>query len=221
MDLTLEVVIVPVADVDKAKHFYGTGMGCRQDGDADNGGFLVVQMTPPGSPCSIVFGEGITTATPGSLDRLVLVVDDIDEARTELIDRGVDVGEIFHDAGGGLGGGFHAGPNGRAAGSDPQRRSYGSYATFRDPDGNVWMLQEIAERLPGRGVTMDVAALAQLLRETEEHHGSFEAVASPHDWWDWYAAYMDARQREATPDVASGSAGRYMAEAKHVFVSQA
>jgi catechol 2,3-dioxygenase-like lactoylglutathione lyase family enzyme len=150
MDLKLEVVIVPVADVDRAKQFYATVLACREDADNGGGGFRVVQMTPPGSPCSLIFGEGVTTTRPGSLDRLVLVVDDIDKARTELIDRGADVSEIFHDAGGSLGGGFHAGSDGRAAGPDPERRSYASYATFSDPDGNGWMLQEITERLPGR-----------------------------------------------------------------------
>jgi catechol 2,3-dioxygenase-like lactoylglutathione lyase family enzyme len=150
MDLKLEVVIVPVSDVDRAKQFYATTLACREDADNGGSGFRVVQMTPPGSPCSIIFGEGVTTTTPGSLDRLVLVVDNIDKARTELIDRGADVSEIFHDAGGSLGGGFHAGSDGRAAGPDPERRSYASYATFSDPDGNGWMLQEITERLPGR-----------------------------------------------------------------------
>jgi catechol 2,3-dioxygenase-like lactoylglutathione lyase family enzyme len=151
MDLKLEVVIVPVGDVDTAKHFYGTGMGCREDIDISGGdGFRCVQMTPPGSQCSIIFGTGVTSAPPGSLDRLVLAVDDIEKARIELTERGVDVGEIFHDAGGGLGGGFLAGTAGRAEGPDPERRSYASYASFSDPDGNRWLLQEITERLPGR-----------------------------------------------------------------------
>src|SRR3954462_9477838 len=106
MDLKLEVVVIPVSDVDTAKQFYGTALACREDADAGGGGFRLVQMTPPGSACSIVFGAGVTSATPGTLDRLMLVVDDIDKARNELIDRGVDVGEIFHDVGGSLGGGF-------------------------------------------------------------------------------------------------------------------
>jgi catechol 2,3-dioxygenase-like lactoylglutathione lyase family enzyme len=150
MDLKLEVVIVPVTDVDRAKQFYATALACREDADVGGAGFRVVQMTPPGSACSIIFGEGLTTTAPGTLDRLVLAVDDIDKARGELINRGAEVGEIFHDAGDSLGGGFHVGPDGRAIGPDPQRRSYASYATFRDPDGNNWMLQEITERLPGR-----------------------------------------------------------------------
>lgn len=151
MDLKLEVVVVPVTDVDKAKHFYGTGLACREDIDVSGDeGYRCVQMTPPGSPCSIIFGAGVTSATPGSLDRLVLAVENIEKARTQLAERGVDVGEIFHDAHGSLGGGFRAGTEGRATGPDPQRRSYASYASFSDPDGNGWLLQEITERLPGR-----------------------------------------------------------------------
>jgi catechol 2,3-dioxygenase-like lactoylglutathione lyase family enzyme len=151
VDLKLEVVIVPVTDVDKAKQFYGTGLGCREDIDVSgDGGYRCVQMTPPGSPCSIIFGSGVTSAPPGSLDKIVLVVDDIQKARGELVDRGVAVGSIFHDAAGGLGAGFVDGTAGRATGTDPEGRSYGSYASFADPDGNGWMLQEITERLPGR-----------------------------------------------------------------------
>ena len=221
MDIKLEVVIVPVSDVDRAKDFYKR-LGFREDIDfAASDGFRVVQLTPPGSACSIIFGKGITAARPGSIDRLVVAVSDIDAARKELVSHGVETSEVFHDAGGGLGGGFYAGTEARAAGPDPKRRSYASYASFRDPDGNGWMLQEITERLPGRGVTIDVAAFAQLLHETSEHHGAFESVAPRHDWWDWYAAYMDARQRGNTPDEASAIAGRHMAEVKHVVVSPA
>jgi catechol 2,3-dioxygenase-like lactoylglutathione lyase family enzyme len=150
MDLKLEVVVVPVSDVERAKQFYGTALGCRLDADVTgDGGFRLLQMTPPGSTCSIIFGHSITAATPGSLDRLVLAVDDVDKARTELIDRGVDVGEVFHDAGGGLGAGFLPVAQ-HAPGPDPERRSYASYASFRDPDGNTFILQELTERLPGR-----------------------------------------------------------------------
>jgi catechol 2,3-dioxygenase-like lactoylglutathione lyase family enzyme len=217
MDMKLEVVIVPVSDVGRAKDFYKR-LGFREDIDLVSGeGFRVVQLTPPGSACSIIIGKGITSAQPGSIDRLVLAVYDIDAARDELVSHGVEV-SVFHDAGGGLGGGFYAGTEARAPGRDPQSRSYASYASFTDPDGNGWLLQEIKERLPGR---VDVAALAQLLHETAEHHGSFEAVAPPHDWWDWYAAYMDARERGSTPEEASAAAGRYMAEVKHVVVSPA
>ena len=149
MDLKLELIIVPVSDVDRAKEFYGVGMGCREDIDVRGDGFRAVQMTPPGSACSIIFGQGLTAVPPGSLDRLLLAVDDIDKARTELLGRGVDVGEIFHDAFGGVGGGFNP-PEGRAPGLDPERRSYASYAIFGDPDGNTWMLQELTARAPGR-----------------------------------------------------------------------
>jgi catechol 2,3-dioxygenase-like lactoylglutathione lyase family enzyme len=149
MDLKLEVVVIPVSDVDRAKKFYER-LGCREDIDyAPNDGYRVVQMTPPGSGCSIIFGKGVTAAQPGSLDRMVLVVSDIDAARDQLRSHGIEV-SLFHDAGGGLGAGFDARPAARAAGPDPQRRSYASYASFSDPDGNVWLLQEIKERLPGR-----------------------------------------------------------------------
>jgi catechol 2,3-dioxygenase-like lactoylglutathione lyase family enzyme len=151
MDLKLEVVVVPVSDVDKAKQFYETGLACRLDADVSGGDdYRLVQLTPPGSPCSIIFGKGVTSDQPGSIDSLVLAVDDIDAARDELLSRGVEVSDVFHDAGGSLGGGFHPGTEGRATGPDPQGRSYGSYASFSDPDGNGWLLQEITERLPGR-----------------------------------------------------------------------
>jgi catechol 2,3-dioxygenase-like lactoylglutathione lyase family enzyme len=150
MDMKLEVVVVPVSDVDRAKDFYKR-MGFREDIDVvGDGGYRVVQLTPPGSACSIIFGKGVTAAQPGSIERLVLAVSDIDGVRSELLSHGVEVSEVFHDAGGGLAGGFHAGTEGRAAGPDPEGRSYGSYASFSDPDGNGWMLQEITARLPGR-----------------------------------------------------------------------
>ena len=150
MDMKLEVVVVPVSDVDRAKDFYKR-LGCREDIDyaAPDGGYRVIQMTPPGSPCSIIFGKGVTAAQPGSIDRLILAVDDIDAARAELLSHGVEV-KVFHDAGGGLAGGFYADSKARAPGPDPQRRSYASYASFSDPDGNRWLLQEITQRLPGR-----------------------------------------------------------------------
>jgi catechol 2,3-dioxygenase-like lactoylglutathione lyase family enzyme len=149
MDMKLEVVLLPVSDVDRAKAFYGR-LGFREDIDyvaAD--GYRVVQLTPPGSACSIILGKGVTPAPPGSVDRLVLAVSDVEAARDELRSRGVEV-SVFHDAGGGLGGGFYADAAKEAAGPDPQRRSYATYASFRDPDGNRWLLQEIKERLPGR-----------------------------------------------------------------------
>ncbi|HMD46373.1 MAG TPA: VOC family protein [Acidimicrobiales bacterium] len=148
MDLKLEVVVVPVSDVDKAKHFYETGLGCRLDADYSAGDdFRVVQVTPPGSQCSIIFGKGLTGAAPGSMEGLQLTVEDIDGARAELVSRSVDVSEVFHDVGGVF---HHAGLVGRVPGPDPERRSYASFASFADPDGNGWVLQEITQRLPGR-----------------------------------------------------------------------
>lgn len=149
MDMKLEVVVIPVSDVDRAKEFYKR-LGFREDVDiSGSDGYRAVHLTPPGSGCSILFGKGVTSAQPGSLDRLLLAVRDIEAARKEFAARGVEV-SLFHDAGGGLGGGFVADPKARAAGLDPQRRSYASYGSFRDPDGNAWLLQEITERLPGR-----------------------------------------------------------------------
>ncbi|MEU9364321.1 VOC family protein [Streptomyces avermitilis] len=147
MDMKLEIAVVPVADVDRAKDFY-QALGWRLDADvADGEDFRVVQFTPPGSPCSIIFGTGVISAAPGSTQGLHLIVSDIEAARTELADRGVEVSEVFHDAGGV----FHrAGTEGRVPGPDPERRSYASYLSFSDPDGNGWLLQEVTERLPGR-----------------------------------------------------------------------
>jgi len=147
VEMRLEVVVVPVSDVDRAKGFY-LALGWRLDADFASGGdFRVVQLTPPGSRCSIIFGAGITSAKPGSAESLILVANDIDAARDELVDRGVVVSEVFHDVGGVF---HHAGREGRAAGPDPQGRSYASWASFNDPDGNGWLLQEITTRLPGR-----------------------------------------------------------------------
>lgn len=147
MDMRLEVVLIPVADVDRAKDFY-TSLGWRQDADFSSGAdFRVVQLTPPGSPCSVIFGTGLTAAAPGSADGLMLVVSDIDKARNELTGRGVEASEVFHDAGGVF---HHAGTNARIPGPDPERRSYSSWVSFSDPDGNGWLLQEITTRLPGR-----------------------------------------------------------------------
>ena len=151
VDFKLEVVIVPVADVDRAKRFY-QGLGWREDVDvAGPQGYRALHMTPTGSTASILIGnKGVTSAEPGSVAGLLLAVDDIDAARAELISRGVDVSEVFHDAGGSLGGGFIAAPEAHAPGHDPEGRSYASYASFSDPDGNRWLLQELTERLPGR-----------------------------------------------------------------------
>jgi catechol 2,3-dioxygenase-like lactoylglutathione lyase family enzyme len=206
--MRFEVTLLPVSDVDRAKAFY-QGLGWRLDIDfKPSEQTRAVQFTPPGSPASIQFGEGLTTATPGSLAGLLLIVPDIEAARDELISHGADVSEIWHAEPG----------KGPVPGLDPERRSYASRANFADPDGNGWQLQEITERLPGR---VDVGALAELLHETGLHHGAFEAVAPPHDWWDWYAAYFDARESGRTPDEASAAAGRYMAEVKHVVVPSA
>ena len=147
VDMRLEVVVLPVADVDRAKAFYAS-LGWRLDADfPGDAGFRVVQVTPPGSAASVIFGSKITTAEPGSIDGLMLVVDDIDAARAALLARGVDVSEVFHDAGGVF---HHAGTEARVAGPAPDRASYGSFASFSDPDGNGWLLQEIKTRLPGR-----------------------------------------------------------------------
>ena len=217
--MRLEVAVVPVSDVDRAKAFY-EGLGWRLDADAGGGGYRVVQMTPPGSPASIIFGEGVTSDEPGSIESMLLAVDDIDAARDQLIARGAEVSEVFHDANGSLGGGFHIGTEGRAPGADPEGRSYGSYASFEDPDGNRWVLQEITERLPGRVSRGNVEALSQALLEAAEHHDAFEKASPPHDWWDWYAAYMDARQGGSTQEDADTAADRYMAEVKNVVASR-
>jgi catechol 2,3-dioxygenase-like lactoylglutathione lyase family enzyme len=148
--MRIEVLVVPVSDVDRAKAFYHERLRWRLDVDAGGGGYRAVHLTPPGSSTSVLFGAGVTSDQPGSLDGVVLAVDDIDAAREDLIARGVQVSEVFHDVTGELNGGFHAGTEGRAPGRDPQNRSYATYASFNDPDGNKWLLQEIIERLPGR-----------------------------------------------------------------------
>ena len=202
-DLKLEVVAIPVADVDRAKRFYES-LGWRLDADFASGDeWHLVQMTPPGSPCSVMFGKGFTTAVPGSVHGTFLVVDDIEAARLELIAHGVDVSEVFHFAGGLL---SVAGTKGRVPGPDPEGRSYRSFASFNDPDGNSWLLQGVTTRLPGRGLSSDVATLTELLRETEERHGKYEPTAPTHHWSQWYAGYIVARQRGKTPDQAATDA---------------
>ena len=147
MDMKLEVVVVPVSDVDRAKAFYAS-LEWRLDADfPGEGGFRVVQFTPPGSACSIIFGSEITSAPPGSAQGLQLTVTDIEAARAELVDRGVEVSEVFHDAGGVF---HHAGSEARTPGAAPDHKSYGSFVSFSDPDGNGWFLQEVTTRLPGR-----------------------------------------------------------------------
>lgn len=147
MDMKFEVAVLPVSDVDRAEHFYKT-LGWRLDADfSGDNGFRVVQLTPPGSAASIIFGTGVTSATPGSAQGLHLVVTDIEATRAALVELGVNVSEVFHDAGGVF---HHAGTDDRVPGPDPERRSYASFASFTDPDGNGWVLQEITTRLPGR-----------------------------------------------------------------------
>jgi catechol 2,3-dioxygenase-like lactoylglutathione lyase family enzyme len=196
-DLKLEVVVIPVSDVDRAKDFY-TGLGWRVDADIAAGDpFRIVQLTPPGSGCSIQFGTGVTAAAPGSAQGLYLVVADLGAARDELLDRGAHVGEVFHEGAGGAR--FH--DAGRVPGPSPDRRSYGSFATFSDPDGNGWLLQEITTRLPGR-VDEDETSyasasdLAEAMRRASIAHGEHEkriGAADP-DWPDWYAEYMVAER---------------------------
>jgi len=193
VDLKLEVVAIPVSDVDRAKAFYGN-LGWTLDADFMVGkDFRAVQLTPPGSPCSIHLS---TPAVPGSAQGMFLVVSDIEAARGEVIARGVDMSEAFHfDAD------HHAVP-----GLDPKRQSYGSYASFNDPDGNRWVLQEITTRLPGRGLSLDVATLAELLRDAETQHGDHGSAAPKHHWSEWYAGYIIARERGRTSDEAAKEA---------------
>jgi catechol 2,3-dioxygenase-like lactoylglutathione lyase family enzyme len=194
VDMKLEVVVVPVADVDRAKDFYKS-IGWREDADfAPAPDYRVVQVTPPGSDCSVIFGSGITSAAPGSAEGLMLAVSDIEAARQELAARGADVGEVFHPADGVF---IHAGGAERAPGPAPDRSSYGSYLSFDDPDGNVWFVQEVTSRLPGRVAPGQVGydstpELAEALRRAETAHGKHEAELGEHDanWPDWYAQYM-------------------------------
>jgi len=192
----LEVVVLPVADVDRAKRFYAS-LGWREDADfATSDTFRVVQFTPPGSPASVIFGQGVTDGTPGAVQDLQLTVTDIKAAVAELRDTGVAVEGPWHDAGGVF---HHGGSTDRVDGPDPQRRDYCSFASFRDPDGNGWVLQEINVRLPGRvdeAAYSGVADLAEALRRAAAAHGEHEArtgEADP-DWPDWYARYMVAEQ---------------------------
>lgn len=211
IDTKLEVVLLSVSDVDRAKAFY-ENLGWRLDIDIAIGDFRGVQMTPYNSEASIIFGSGMKAGSPSSL---VLAVNDIDAARNDLIARNVDVSEVFH---------FAAGPfndtvkNARVPGRDPEGRSYFSFASFEDPDGNSWLLQEITTRLPGREWNFrqaqgtDVATLAELLHETAEHHDHYEKTHGKHNWWDWYAPYLNARQNGSSPQEATAAADRYMEE---------
>ena len=177
---------------------------------------------PELSTAGLTRSRASCTDAPGSPVRLILAVADIDAARADLIGHGADVSEVYHyERQPGRSGELES----RVPGPDPDTASsYSNYASFSDPDGNLWLLQEITKRLPGRtweADPADVAARAALLKDTAFHHGSFEAVAPPHDWWDWYAAYMLAREAGSTEDEAVAAAGRYMAEVKHVVVSSA
>ena len=204
VDTKLEIVVLPVSDVDRAKHFYEK-LGWRLDAEfAEGETFRILQFTPPGSSASIIFGKGVTQAAPGSAQGLYLIVSDIEAARAELARRGVEVSEPFHGASGVYAGtdepflfGTH-----RASGPDPDRGSYRSYASFKDPDGNGWLMQEVTTRLPGRidsnaTTYASVADLAGAMRRAETAHGEYEKTLGHRDeaWADWYAAYMVAEQK--------------------------
>ena len=200
VDEKLEVIVIPVSDVNHAKEFYGS-LGWRLDADRAVGDdFRIVQLTPPGSECSIQFGTGVTSAAPGSVQDLYLVVSDIEAARAELAARGVEVSEVFHE--GAPGARFHDdGADSRVSGPAPKRASYGSFVSFSDPDGNSWLCQEVTTRLPGR---VDAAAtsfgsasdLADAMRRASAAHGEHEKRIGEADanWPDWYARYMVAQQ---------------------------
>jgi len=202
VDMKLEIVVLPVSDVDRAKEFYAR-LGWRLDADYDSGkDFRVIQFTPPGSWCSVIFGKNVTAAAPGSAQGLYLIVADIAAARAELLARGVEVSDVFHGAGD-----VYAGPDEpylfgrlRVSGPDPDHRSYRSFASFHDPDGNGWLFQELTQRLPGRveGDTTftSPADLAAALRRAAAAHGEHEKRTGQHDanWPDWYAAYMVSEQ---------------------------
>jgi catechol 2,3-dioxygenase-like lactoylglutathione lyase family enzyme len=198
MDMKLEVVVVPVSDVDRSKEFYKS-LGWRLDADiATDETFRVVQLTPPGSPASIIFGTQVTAQAPGSAQGLHLIVDDIEAARSELTGLGAEASDVFHDVGGVF---HHGGTEGRVSGPAPNRGSYGSFLSFSDPDGNGWVLQEVTTRLPGR---IDEAAtrfastddLAGALRRAAAAHGEHETRIGQQDadWPAWYAAYLVAEQ---------------------------
>jgi len=202
VDTKLEIVVIPVSDVDRAKEFYAR-IGWRLDADYDNGSdFRVIQFTPPGSGCSVIFGRNVTGAAPGSAQGLYLIVSDLAAAREELLGHGVKVSEVFHNEG------VYAGPDEpylfgrlRVGGPDPEHRSYRSFASFHDPDGNGWLFQEITTRLPGRvaGDTTYASAsdLASALRRAAAAHGEHEKRTGgqrDENWPDWYAEYMVREQ---------------------------
>jgi catechol 2,3-dioxygenase-like lactoylglutathione lyase family enzyme len=205
VDMKLEVVVIPVSDVDRAKRFYG-GLGWRLDADyaSDDGYFRVIQFTPPGSGCSVIFGKNVTAAAPGSAQGLYLIVSDVEAARKELLNRDVAISAVFHDAAG-----VYAGPDEpylfgrvRVDGADPEHRSYRSFASFHDPDGNGWLFQELTHRAPGRvdtGATSfaSPADLAAALRRAEAAHGEHEKRTGggrDENWPEWYAEYLIREQ---------------------------
>jgi catechol 2,3-dioxygenase-like lactoylglutathione lyase family enzyme len=198
MDMKLEVVVIPVSDAERSKDFY-KALGWRLDADiATDDTFRVVQLTPPGSPASIIFGSNVTAQTPGTAQGLHLVVSDIEAAHKELVASGVEVSEVFHDVGGIF---HHAGTASRVAGPEPQRQSYGSFLSFTDPDGNGWVLQEVTNRLPGRvdpsqSSFASAEDLAGALRRAAAAHGEHEARTgqADEDWPRWYAQYVVREQ---------------------------
>jgi len=202
VDMKLEVVVIPVSDVDRAKRFYSS-LGWRLDADFAAGeDFRVIQFTPPGSGCSVIFGKNVTAATPGSAQGLYLIVADVGAARDELLGRGVEISEVFRDAGGVYAGADQPYLFGRlrVSGRDPEHRSYRSFASFSDPDGNGWLFQEVTARLPGR-VDADTTftsstELAAALRRAEAAHGEHEKRTGQRDanWPDWYAEYIVREQ---------------------------
>jgi predicted enzyme related to lactoylglutathione lyase len=197
-DMKVEVVVIPVSDVDRAKGFYAA-LGWRLDIDfAASKQYRVIQFTPPGSACSIIFGSGITPAAPGSVQALYLIVSDIEAARADLTDRGVKVSEPFHDVGGIF---HHLNGEGVVSGLQPQRKSYGTYLSFSDPDGNGWFLQEVTARLPGHELSSDIdftssTELARALRRAAAAHDEHERRIGKQDgdWADWYADYISSEQ---------------------------
>jgi catechol 2,3-dioxygenase-like lactoylglutathione lyase family enzyme len=199
VDEKLEVVVIPVSDVDRAKEFYQR-LGWRLDADRAAGdSFRIVQLTPPGSECSIQFGTGLTPAAPGSAQDLYLIVSDIQAAHGELAARGVEASEVFHE--GAPGARFQGGTNGRVSGPAPDDASYGSFVSFSDPDGNSWLLQEVTTRLPGRvghaaASFASASDLAAAMRRASAAHGEHETRigAADANWPGWYARYMVAEQ---------------------------
>ena len=209
LPLKLEIVVIPVSDIDRAKDFYAK-LGWRLDADfAAGDDFRVIQFTPPGSGCSIIFGKNVTPATPGTVQGLYLIVSDIVAAHAELSSRGAPISEIFHGAAVGYGGSDEPFLFGRmrVSGPDPERRSYRTFASFKDPDGNGWLLQELTSRLPGRidsGITSFASAadLAAALRRAGAAHGEHEKRTGgkyDENWPDWYAEFMVSEQSGAEP----------------------